>query len=75
MTDWADEAADRIYSHASVYELEDIANILRGIRSDALEEAAKTCDKLACDPRMYGSNKRRAFGQAAAAIRALKDIT
>ena len=41
MTDWADEAADRIYSHASVYELDDIANILRGIRNDALEEAAR----------------------------------
>lgn len=37
-----------------------------------LEKAAKECDRLAGDPRMYSHNARRAAGQCAAAIRALK---
>lgn len=41
------------------------------IRAQALEEAAKECDKLGCDPRMYTSERRRGAGQCAAAIRAL----
>jgi len=43
------------------------------IRHATLEEAAKVCDALASDPRMYSSERRRGTGQCAAAIRALKD--
>ena len=43
------------------------------IRPATLEEAAKVCDALASDPRMYSSERRRGTGQCAAAIRALKD--
>jgi hypothetical protein len=40
-----------------------------------LEAAAKECDRLAGQPNMYVADRRRAFGQAAAAIRAMKDDT
>lgn len=36
-----------------------------------MEEAAKVCDKLASDPRMYTAERRRGCGQCAAAIRNL----
>lgn len=37
----------------------------------ALEQAAKECDRLGSDPRMYSSERRRGAGQCAAAIRNL----
>ena len=41
------------------------------VRAEALREAARECDKLAGDPRMYGAERRRAAGQCAATIRAM----
>ena len=41
-------------------------------RDRALEEAAKECDRLAGEPRMYSADMRKAAGQCAASIRALK---
>lgn len=49
------------------------AAALRQARLDALEEAAKACDKLASDPRMYSAERRRGCGQCSAAILALME--
>ncbi len=46
--------------------------IVAETRREALEEAAKACDRLASDPRMYNADRRKAAGQCAAAIRAMK---
>jgi hypothetical protein len=47
--------------------------LARAVVAMCMEEAAKACDALASDPRMYSSERRRGAGQCAAAIRALKD--
>ncbi len=46
--------------------------IVAEVRREALDEAAKACDRLASDPRMYNADRRKAAGQCAAAIRAMK---
>ena len=46
--------------------------IVAETRREALEEAAKACDRLASDPRMCNAARRKAAGQCAAAIRAMK---
>lgn len=40
-------------------------------QAEMRERAAKACDRLAGDPRMYNDDRRKAAGQCSAAIRAL----
>lgn len=67
------EAADMLRALAA--KLAEAEAALATAREDTLREAASECQRLAGDPRMYNSDRRRAAGQCAAAILALIENT